>query len=167
MSAPAANASANPYTSAVQQQAKTIQDLVLRTADGGKTWEPLLPFAEVERFGILPLNRGWFGTSFPYAIGGLTAEPDEGDDHAVAELGKNQAGRMAVTEIRLAPKVAFDTGIEIAEVTCPTKYFPEASSINFRRSMKYGVGVLGVSFTHFFNKLGLMHSEIYNQPQRK
>lgn len=55
----------------------------------------------------------------------------------------------------------FYAGFEIAEVTCPTKYFPEASSINFRRSMKYGLGVLGVSFTHFFNRIGLMHSEIY------
>lgn len=55
----------------------------------------------------------------------------------------------------------FYAGFEIAEVTCPTKYFPEASSINFRRSMKYGLGVLGVSFTHFFNKLGIMRSEIY------
>jgi glycosyltransferase involved in cell wall biosynthesis len=55
----------------------------------------------------------------------------------------------------------FYAGFEIAEVTCPTKYFPEASSINFSRSMKYGLGVLGTSFTHFFNKIGLMHSEIY------
>lgn len=55
----------------------------------------------------------------------------------------------------------FYAGFEIAEVTCPTKYFPEASSINFRRSMKYGLGVLGVSFNHFFNKLGLSKSEIY------
>ena len=52
-------------------------------------------------------------------------------------------------------------GYEIAEVTCPTKYFKEASSINFRRSAKYGLGVLGVSFLHFFCKLGLMKSEIY------
>jgi len=55
----------------------------------------------------------------------------------------------------------FYAGFDIAEVTCPTKYFPEASSINFRRSMKYGLGVLGVSFVHFFNKLGVMKSEIY------
>lgn len=52
-------------------------------------------------------------------------------------------------------------GYEIAEVTCPTRYFPEASSINFSRSMKYGMGVLGVSVTHFLNKLGLMKSKIY------
>jgi glycosyltransferase involved in cell wall biosynthesis len=55
----------------------------------------------------------------------------------------------------------FYAGFEIAEVTCPTKYFPEASSINFRRSAKYGMGVLGTSFVHFFNKLGIMKSDIY------
>lgn len=55
----------------------------------------------------------------------------------------------------------FYAGFNIAEVTCPTKYFPEASSINFRRSAKYGMGVLGTSFKHFLNKLGLMKSEIY------
>lgn len=43
----------------------------------------------------------------------------------------------------------------IAEVTCPTKYFPEASSINFRRSMKYGLGVLRVSLQHFLQRMGL------------
>ena len=55
----------------------------------------------------------------------------------------------------------FYAGFDIAEVTCPTKYFPEASSINFRRSMKYGLGVLGVSFNHFFNRIGLAKSVIY------
>ncbi|MBS1634438.1 MAG: glycosyltransferase family 2 protein [Bacteroidetes bacterium] len=55
----------------------------------------------------------------------------------------------------------FYAGFEIGEITCPTKYFPEASSINFRRSMKYGMGVLGTSFTHFFNKIGLAKSDIY------
>ena len=55
----------------------------------------------------------------------------------------------------------FYAGFQIAEITCPTKYFPEASSINFSRSMKYGLGVLGVSLTHFFNKLGLAKSRIY------
>jgi glycosyltransferase involved in cell wall biosynthesis len=43
----------------------------------------------------------------------------------------------------------FSKGFEIGEVTCPTKYFSEASSINFSRSMKYGLGVLGVSFRYF------------------
>ena len=55
----------------------------------------------------------------------------------------------------------FYAGFQIAEITCPIKYFPEASSINFRRSAKYGMGVLGVSFNHFFNKLGLTKNKIY------
>jgi len=55
----------------------------------------------------------------------------------------------------------FYAGFDIAEVTCPTKYFPEASSINFSRSMTYGLGVLGVSWIHFFNRLGIIKSKIY------
>lgn len=51
----------------------------------------------------------------------------------------------------------------IAEVTCPTKYFEEASSINFRRSLKYGLGCLRVSMIHRFNKWGLMKSEMYRK----
>jgi glycosyltransferase involved in cell wall biosynthesis len=55
----------------------------------------------------------------------------------------------------------FMAGFEIAEITCPTKYFPEASSINFRRSAKYGMGVLRVSFSHFFYRIGLNKNERY------
>lgn len=45
-------------------------------------------------------------------------------------------------------------GYEIAEVTCPTKYFPEASSIKLWNSMVYGFGVLGVAFRYFLHKVG-------------
>ncbi|MDQ3111839.1 MAG: glycosyltransferase family 2 protein [Bacteroidota bacterium] len=55
---------------------------------------------------------------------------------------------------------------EIAEITCPTKYFEEASSINFSRSLKYGIGCMGVSFKHRFNKWGLLKSEIYRVPKK-
>jgi glycosyltransferase involved in cell wall biosynthesis len=48
----------------------------------------------------------------------------------------------------------FQNGFEIAEVTCPTKYFEEASSINFSRSVKYGFGVLRVSFLYFLDRIG-------------
>jgi glycosyltransferase involved in cell wall biosynthesis len=51
---------------------------------------------------------------------------------------------------------------EIAEVTCPTKYFEEASSINFSRSMKYGRGVLRVSFVHWLHKMKAVKSKLYN-----
>ncbi len=50
---------------------------------------------------------------------------------------------------------------DIAEVTCPTKYFEEASSINFPRSVKYGLGVLRVSWMHFFQRLGLAKFRLY------
>jgi glycosyltransferase involved in cell wall biosynthesis len=46
-------------------------------------------------------------------------------------------------------------GHEIGEITCPTKYFEEASSINFQRSSKYGIGVLKVSLQYFLSKRGL------------
>jgi len=55
----------------------------------------------------------------------------------------------------------FMKGYQIAEITCPTKYFEEASSINFSRSMKYGLGVLRVSFVHFLHKKGLVKSKLY------
>lgn len=47
-------------------------------------------------------------------------------------------------------------GFEIAEITCPTKYFDEASSINFVRSSKYGLGVLRTSVLYFLSRTGLM-----------
>ncbi len=49
----------------------------------------------------------------------------------------------------------FYNGFSIAEITCPTKYFKEASSINFMRSLKYGFGVLRVSFLYFLTKTGI------------
>jgi len=54
-------------------------------------------------------------------------------------------------------------GYDIAEVTCPTKYFEEASSINLTRSIKYGLGVLRVSVVHRMNKLGLLKSTLYQK----
>lgn len=53
-------------------------------------------------------------------------------------------------------------GYPIAEVTCPTKYFEEASSINLRRSIKYGLGVLRVSVVHRLQKWGFAHSKLYD-----
>lgn len=52
-------------------------------------------------------------------------------------------------------------GFHIAEVTCPTKYFAEASSINLKRSTIYGLGVMLVSVKHLLNKWGLLHSSMY------
>ncbi len=57
----------------------------------------------------------------------------------------------------------FMNGYEIGEVTCPTKYFEEASSINFSRSMKYGMGVLRVSLTHRLHRWGILKSRLYKK----
>jgi glycosyltransferase involved in cell wall biosynthesis len=52
-------------------------------------------------------------------------------------------------------------GFTIAEVSCPTKYFPEASSINFRRSLKYGFGCLGTGLKFRLAKMGLGSSKLF------
>jgi len=58
-------------------------------------------------------------------------------------------------------------GFEIAEVTCPTKYFEEASSINLKDSIVYGSGVMGVSFRHFLQRIGLGKFGIYKANKDK
>ncbi len=55
----------------------------------------------------------------------------------------------------------FYAGFEIAEITCPTKYFEEASSINLRRSVKYGLGVLSTSISYFLQKHRLASFSIF------
>jgi glycosyltransferase involved in cell wall biosynthesis len=50
---------------------------------------------------------------------------------------------------------------KIGEISCPAKYFEEASSINFKRSVIYGLGVLRVSFAYFFHKLGFVKSHLF------
>jgi glycosyltransferase involved in cell wall biosynthesis len=49
----------------------------------------------------------------------------------------------------------------IGEVSCPTKYFEEASSINFSRSVKYGLGVLRVSVLHFLARFSIYRAKLY------
>jgi hypothetical protein len=52
-------------------------------------------------------------------------------------------------------------GFRIGEISCPTKYFPEASSINFRRSCIYGLGCLRTALTYRLCRLNLGRSEIF------
>lgn len=54
----------------------------------------------------------------------------------------------------------FAKGYDIAEVTCPTKYFKEASSINFKRSSVYGLGVLRVSVRYFLHRMKLVNWDL-------
>ncbi len=56
----------------------------------------------------------------------------------------------------------FYSGFEIAEITCPTAYFDEASSINISRSIQYGIGVLGVSLSYALQKMRLGRFKIFD-----
>jgi glycosyltransferase involved in cell wall biosynthesis len=56
-------------------------------------------------------------------------------------------------------------GHTIAEITCPTKYFPEASSINFGRSVKYGIGCLEIGLLFRLSRMGLISSKLFPVPK--
>ena len=55
----------------------------------------------------------------------------------------------------------FKAGFEVGEITCPTKYFKEASSINLQRSAVYGLGVMWYSILYRLHALGLANSRIF------
>jgi len=61
----------------------------------------------------------------------------------------------------------FYAGFRVGEVSCPTKYFPEASSISFRNSLRYGWGVLQVMFQYRLQAWGLGKSKIFEGLRRK
>lgn len=65
----------------------------------------------------------------------------------------------------LAQCVHFD--FRIGEISCPTKYFGEASSINFRRSVKYGFGVLGTTMQFALQQAGMLHLPRFSAQGRK
>ena len=62
----------------------------------------------------------------------------------------------------LAQAIYFD--FRLGEISCPTRYFAEASSINFSRSVRYGLGVLATSLTFRFDRMRLIRSKIF-QPR--
>ena len=65
----------------------------------------------------------------------------------------------------LAQAVAF--GYRIGEISCPTKYFPEASSINFRRSVVYGFGVLGTAVSYRLHRWKVRRSTLFESGGRR
>lgn len=78
----------------------------------------------------------------------------------ILPLEKNSDDFVFDNEI-LAQAVYF--GFRIGEISCPTRYFDDASSINFTRSVKYGLGVLATSFKFLLQKTGIVRSEIFEQ----
>lgn len=87
--------------------------------------------------------------------------------------GYRAFSRKALTELNFAlysDDYVFDNqllagvfykGFEVGEISCPARYFPEASSINFFRSIKYGTGVLTTSIKYRLNKMGVIKSKIF------
>jgi hypothetical protein len=55
----------------------------------------------------------------------------------------------------------FYAGFKIAEITCPTRYLKESSSINLKRSIKYGMGVIRTSIQYRLQKWGLANFSIF------
>lgn len=58
-------------------------------------------------------------------------------------------------------------GFKIGEISCPTKYFEEASSINFKRSVEYGLGVIGTTLSFVAHKLGVVQLRRFDANGRK
>jgi len=79
-------------------------------------------------------------------------------------LGENSDDFVFDNEM-LAQAVYF--GFRIGEISCPTRYFEDASSLNFARSVKYGLGVLAVSVKYALQKSGIINSPIFNKEERK
>jgi glycosyltransferase involved in cell wall biosynthesis len=75
-------------------------------------------------------------------------------------LGKNSDDFVFDNQILVQ---AFAAGFRVGEISCPTKYFPEASSINFARSVRYGFGVLASGFAGFLARTGI-HRAAFLRP---
>ena len=124
------------------------------------------------RKGGMPLYKYWFNRMLTFTQNLLMhqklSEYHTGYRAFSAEvlraINYNQNSDDFVFDNQMLAQI-FYAGYEIAEVTCPTKYFKEASSINFRRSCKYGFGVIHTSFLYLYNKMHLCRSRIFNKPQ--
>ena len=77
-------------------------------------------------------------------------------------LPLNENSDDFVFDNQMLAQIAF-FGFSIGEISCPTKYFAEASSINLRRSIVYGLGVLRTSLSFRLHKMGLLHSPLFDR----
>lgn len=76
------------------------------------------------------------------------------------KLSYNQYSDDFLFDNQMLAQILWFGGI-IAEVSCPTKYFAEASSINFKRSLKYGIGCLWTGFVYRITRIGLLDSKLF------
>lgn len=78
----------------------------------------------------------------------------------LAEINFNHFSDDYIFDNQLLANILYK-GYEVGEISCPAKYFAEASSINFCRSVKYGFGVLATSIKYPLNKIGILRSKIF------
>ena len=83
--------------------------------------------------------------------------------NVLSEINFNKNSDDFVFDNQMLAQICFK-GFEIAEITCPTKYFKEASSINLKRSFIYGLGVVRTSCAYFMAKYLKIGFEIFKNP---
>ena len=81
--------------------------------------------------------------------------------HVLEALPLNENSDDFVFDNQMLAQIAY-FGFTIGEVSCPTKYFADASSINFRRSVVYGMGVVRTSLAYRLHKMHLMQSPLFD-----
>jgi len=81
-------------------------------------------------------------------------------------LPLNENSNDFVFDNQMLAQIAY-FGFSIGEISCPTKYFKEASSINFQRSVVYGLGVVHTSILYRLNKWGVVKSVLFDKKGRK
>ncbi|MBE9468839.1 MAG: glycosyltransferase family 2 protein [Bacteroidetes bacterium] len=82
--------------------------------------------------------------------------------NVLKEITYNDNSDDFIFDNQILAQIIF-AGYEIGEISCPTKYFKEASSINFVRSLKYGFGVVLVSLSFFLQKIGLAKFKMFRK----
>lgn len=80
------------------------------------------------------------------------------------KLNYQQYSDNFVFDNQMLAQISYE-GYEIAEITCPTKYFTDASSINFSRSVLYGIGVLKTSLKYRLQKMHISKYKIFDKPE--
>ncbi len=84
--------------------------------------------------------------------------------HVLREINYRNNSDGFVFDNEILSQIIY-AGYEIAEITCPAKYFEDASSINFTNSIRYGLGVVRISVQHFFqHKKIILHSRYKPSP---
>jgi glycosyltransferase involved in cell wall biosynthesis len=84
--------------------------------------------------------------------------------HVLKAINYNKCSNDFIFDNQILAQIIY-ANYEIAEITCPTKYFADASSINFTRSVRYGFGVLATSLSLFLQRCGLIKFSLYETPQ--